>query len=71
VSEKKFKELNKKPNIFMLENRSKIEKKKNKNVRIQIESLRYLRENNSKFFEEVKEELEGTPLWKLFQKEYG
>lgn len=39
--------------------------------RIVIESLRFLRENEPEEFEKRKEKLEGTGLWRLFQKEYG
>jgi hypothetical protein len=52
----------------MLGNRSELEKRK---ARIQIESLRYLRENDPEAFQKAKEDLEGTDLWQLFQKEYG
>ena len=39
--------------------------------RILIESLRFLKERNEEEFEKYKQELEGTDLWKTFQREYG
>ena len=38
---------------------------------LQIESLRYLREHEPKQFEKLKEDLEGTDLWKEFKRKHG
>lgn len=59
----------------MLGNRNEIETDSNTlespKKRIYVETLRYLRENDSDQFEELKQQLQGTDLWNQFQKEYG
>lgn len=39
-------------------------------IRIQIETLRYFRENDEEMFEDLKQDLKGTFLWQKFQQEY-
>lgn len=59
----------------MLGTRTQFEGKKEElsdtELRIQVESLRYLRENDPEAFEDVKTRLKGTGLWKRFEREYG
>lgn len=53
----------------MLGNRDELEE--SVDVRLQIESLRYLQQNEPETFKEAKSRLEGTELWNIFQREYG
>jgi len=39
-------------------------------IRIQIETLRYFRENDEEMFEDLRRDLKGTSLWQQFKKEY-
>jgi hypothetical protein len=39
--------------------------------RIAVETLRYFQKNDEESFEELREDLEGTELWKRFEREYG
>ena len=59
----------------MLGTRSQFEGKKedlsDTELRIRIESLRYLRKNEPDKFKEAREKLKDTDLWQRFQREYG
>ena len=39
-------------------------------IRIQIETLRYFRENDEEMFKDLRQDLKGTFLWQKFQQEY-
>ena len=58
----------------MLGNRNSFEDNTNttsdSDIRIQIETLRYFRENDEEMFEDLRQDLKGTSLWQKFQQEY-
>lgn len=56
----------------MLGNRNSFENSTttDSDIRIQIETLRYFRENDEEMFEDLRQDLKGTFLWQKFKKEY-
>lgn len=60
---------NKLLNLHMLGNRDEING--SIDARLQVESLRYLYENEPEEFQKAKRRLEGTDLWEAYEREYG
>ena len=58
----------------MLGNRNSLEdtstSTSDSDIRIQIETLRYFRENDEEMFEDLRRDLKGTSLWQQFKQEY-
>lgn len=56
----------------MLGNRNSFEdtSTSDSDIRIQIETLRYFRENDEEMFEDLRRDLKGTSLWQQFKQEY-
>lgn len=51
----------------MLSNRNQADT----DTRIAVETLRYFQKNDEESFERFRKDLQGTPLWERFEKEYG